>query len=116
MATNLALDDRLIDEARAVGGHKTEKEAVTAALRCERLRERLDAFDDVVAETVDHERAAAFFTACRAKGISPGAIDVLICAVAARHGLAIFTTDADFSRHAEILPLRLHQPAQGRHG
>ena len=32
MATNLALDDRLIDEARAVGGHKTKKEAVTAAL------------------------------------------------------------------------------------
>ncbi len=32
MATNLALDDRLIEEARAVGGHKTKKEAVTAAL------------------------------------------------------------------------------------
>lgn len=33
MPTNLAIDDRLIDEARAVGGHKTKKEAVTAALR-----------------------------------------------------------------------------------
>jgi hypothetical protein len=32
MATNLALDDRLIEEARSVGGHKTKKEAVTAAL------------------------------------------------------------------------------------
>ena len=32
MATNLALDDRLIDEARRAGGHKTKKEAVTAAL------------------------------------------------------------------------------------
>ena len=32
MATNLALDDRLIEEARAVGGHKTKKDAVTAAL------------------------------------------------------------------------------------
>jgi Arc/MetJ family transcription regulator len=32
MATNLAIDDRLIDEARTVGGHKTKKEAVTAAL------------------------------------------------------------------------------------
>ena len=32
MPTNLAIDDRLIDEARAVGGHKTKKEAVTAAL------------------------------------------------------------------------------------
>ncbi len=32
MPTNLALDDRLIEEARKVGGHKTKKEAVTAAL------------------------------------------------------------------------------------
>ena len=32
MATNLALDDRLIEEARRAGGHKTKKEAVTAAL------------------------------------------------------------------------------------
>lgn len=32
MATNLALDDALIEEARKTGGHKTKKEAVTAAL------------------------------------------------------------------------------------
>jgi Arc/MetJ family transcription regulator len=32
MATNLALDDRLIEEARRAGGHKTKKEAVSAAL------------------------------------------------------------------------------------
>lgn len=32
MATNLALDDKLIEEARRSGGHKTKKEAVTAAL------------------------------------------------------------------------------------
>lgn len=32
MATNLALDDKLIERARRAGGHKTKKEAVTAAL------------------------------------------------------------------------------------
>jgi len=32
MATNLALDDSLIEEARRAGAHKTKKEAVTAAL------------------------------------------------------------------------------------
>jgi len=32
MATNLALDDNLIEEARRAGCHKTKKEAVTAAL------------------------------------------------------------------------------------
>ena len=33
MATNLGLDDSLIDEARRVGKHRTKKEAVTAALQ-----------------------------------------------------------------------------------
>ena len=33
MATNLAIDDKLIDEARRIGSHVTKKEAVTAALR-----------------------------------------------------------------------------------
>ena len=33
MATNLAIDDRLIEEARKSGKHKTKKEAVTTALQ-----------------------------------------------------------------------------------
>jgi hypothetical protein len=33
MATNLAIDDKLIDEARRVGNYRTKKEAVTAALQ-----------------------------------------------------------------------------------
>ncbi len=33
MATNLALDDELINEARRLGGHKTKRDAVTAALQ-----------------------------------------------------------------------------------
>ena len=32
MATNLALDDELIEEARRIGKHATKKDAVTAAL------------------------------------------------------------------------------------
>ncbi len=48
MATNLALDDQLIEEARRAGQHKTKREAVTAALT-EYVRRRkqlriLDAF------------------------------------------------------------------------
>jgi hypothetical protein len=39
MATNLDLDDKLIEEARRAGGHRTKKEAVTAALE-EYLRYR----------------------------------------------------------------------------
>jgi len=33
MATNLALDDRLIEQAVKAGGHRSKREAVTAALR-----------------------------------------------------------------------------------
>ncbi len=33
MATNLALDDKLIIQAQKVGHHKTKKEAVMAALK-----------------------------------------------------------------------------------
>ncbi len=33
MATNLALDDRLIVQVQKAGAHKTKKEAVTAALK-----------------------------------------------------------------------------------
>jgi Arc/MetJ family transcription regulator len=33
MATNLDLDDKLIEEARELGSFKTKKEAVSAALR-----------------------------------------------------------------------------------
>jgi len=32
MATNLAIDDRLIEEAQNLGRHRTKKAAVTAAL------------------------------------------------------------------------------------
>lgn len=32
MATNLAIDDRLIEEARCIGNHKTKKAAVMEAL------------------------------------------------------------------------------------
>ena len=33
MATNLAIDDWLIDEAKAIGKHRTKKGAVTEALQ-----------------------------------------------------------------------------------
>ena len=39
MATNLALDDRLIEEARTIGKHQTKKAAVTEALE-EYIRKR----------------------------------------------------------------------------
>jgi hypothetical protein len=46
MATNLDIDDKLIDEARRVGNYKTKKEAVTAALdEFVRRRKQLEILD-----------------------------------------------------------------------
>ena len=39
MATNLAIEDRLLQQAKKVGGHKTKKAAVTEALE-EYIRKR----------------------------------------------------------------------------
>jgi len=32
MPTNLSIDDRLLEEARRIGNHRTKKETITAAL------------------------------------------------------------------------------------
>ena len=42
MATNLAIDDQLIEEARRIGGKKTKRETVTEALE-EYIRRRRQA-------------------------------------------------------------------------
>ena len=51
MATNLAIDDRLLEEARSIGGHRTKKATVTEALH-EYIQRRkqtkiIDLFDTV---------------------------------------------------------------------
>jgi hypothetical protein len=74
----------------------------------ERLREHLQPFEDAPLFREDYEEAARFNNRCRAAGVAGSAVDFLICAVAARRALAIFTTDADFGRYASIMPLQLH--------
>ena len=56
MATNLALDDRLIQKAKDIGKHKTRREAVTAALQEHiKKREQLRIFELV--GKIDYESA-----------------------------------------------------------
>jgi predicted nucleic acid-binding protein len=74
----------------------------------ERLRDHLRGFVDTDITGEDYEQAALFFNQCRAKGIQGSNTDFLICAIAARHEFEIFSTDKDFPRFAEILPITLH--------
>jgi predicted nucleic acid-binding protein len=62
----------------------------------------------------DHVQAARFFKVCRWHGITGSHVDMLICALAYRYDLPIFTTDPDFSGYARHLPIRLlHNPERG---
>jgi hypothetical protein len=72
------------------------------------LQRKLSSFAYLEIVPGDYDRAAAFFNACRAKGISGTPIDMLLCAVAERHNVPIFTTDTDFIHYAHVLPIRLH--------
>jgi predicted nucleic acid-binding protein len=76
----------------------------------ERLREALRAFPDEPLVTDDFEEAARASNVCRSSGIAGSAVDFLICAVALRRKLEIFTLDHDFDQYAKHLPLRLHEP------
>ena len=61
MATNLALDDALINQAVELGNHKTKKEAVTTALQeYIKLKKRREIFDLVgkVDYHDDHDQKA----------------------------------------------------------
>jgi predicted nucleic acid-binding protein len=73
------------------------------------LEVRLSAFPDIPLIAKDHVTAARFFNICRGKGVQGSNTDFLICAVAVRHRLAIFTTDKDFARYAKHLPIVLHR-------
>jgi len=78
----------------------------------EKLRLYLEPFPDLPIGTNDYEKAAEFFNLCRRNGIQGSNTDFLICAVAARHHLPIFTLDDDFNRYQHYLSVELHQPQE----
>lgn len=55
MATNLAIDDWLIDEAKNLGKHRTKKDAVTEALQ-EYIQRRKQAEIFNIFNTIDYDK------------------------------------------------------------
>lgn len=74
----------------------------------QKLRDILRVFTDIHLESSDFELAAEYSNTCCRKGVQGSDVDLLICAVAARHGFLIFTLDADFTHYAKILPVQLY--------
>ena len=72
------------------------------------VRDHLQRFVDLPITTEDYEEAASYYNRCRAKGIQGSSRDYLICALAVRYDLAIFTDDKDFTNYQKVLPIQLY--------
>jgi predicted nucleic acid-binding protein len=72
------------------------------------LREQMKAFSDYPVSSGDYEYAAELFNKFRSMGIQGSNTDFLICAVAMRSQLSIFTLDKDFYHFAKHVKLHLH--------
>ena len=81
---------------------------ISDEIKFKNLREKMRAFDDIEATTLDYERAAEIHNTCRRKGIQGSHIDYLICSVAQSNNYSIFTTDKDFEGYKNIIDLKLH--------
>ena len=73
----------------------------------EKLNKKLKYFENTSIIDEDYVQAAKFSNICRKKGIQGSHIDFLICSVAYRLKLQIFTTDKDFEYYQSCLPIRL---------
>ena len=100
----------LIEEGKAkiIGPIRQEVlSGIVSPTAYQTLRAHLGAFEDLPILTEDYERAAEIFNLCRSKGIQGSHIDFLICSIALRLKLEIFTTDKDFEHFATYIPINL---------
>ena len=73
------------------------------------LQVALGSFGYLEIVPLDYDEAARLFNECRSKSITSTPIDLLICVVAKRYDIPIFSTDPDFTYIAPHADLRLHQ-------
>lgn len=102
----------LVREGRALMAGPVRQELLSGVreeAQFERLRRSLAAFPDTALEEDDFVRAARFYNRCRKQGIIGGPIDLLLCAVASRARVAVFSTDRDFAHYGRHLPIQLHE-------
>jgi predicted nucleic acid-binding protein len=76
----------------------------------ETTRRHLATFADLPINTSDYEEAARLFNVCRSAGVQGSHIDFLICAVAIRNLVPVFTTDRDFEHYTRHIKVRLYEP------
>lgn len=74
----------------------------------ETLKVTLSYFENTPVLDEDYIAAAKFYNQCRQKGVQGSHIDLLICAVAVRLNIPIFTSDKDFGFYQQHLPIKLY--------
>lgn len=77
--------------------------------RYKKLRNKLRSFPNEQIIDADYESAAEYSNICRRKGIQGSHIDFLICAVATRLNMTIYTCDRDFTFYSQHLPISLYR-------
>ena len=113
LSRNTAELIELIKEARVeiIGAIRQEiLSGIKLKKQFEELRKHLKEFKEVEVITSDYEKAAEHFNTLRSKGIQGSNTDFLICAVAERLKIPIYTTDKDFLRFVKHLPIQLYIP------
>jgi len=68
---------------------------------------KLDGFNNYEIQLADHDLAAEYYNVCLKNGIQGSQTDYLICAVAYRYDMKIFTEDKDFKNYQKFLPVKL---------
>jgi hypothetical protein len=73
------------------------------------IKEKLSYFANTPILDSDYELAAEFSNKCRKKGVQGSHIDFLICAVANRIDIPIFTNDKDFEHYHNVISIKLYR-------
>ena len=79
-----------------------------------KLKEKLSFFENSPIQDSDYEMAAEMCNQCRRQGVQGSHIDFLICAVAKRLDVPIFTTDKDFFHYKKIISIKLFEIKPGQ--
>jgi predicted nucleic acid-binding protein len=70
---------------------------------------KLNGFNNYEVQLTDHDLAAEYYNICLSNGIQGSQTDFLICAIAHRFNLEIFTEDNDFNNYKKYLPIKLYK-------
>ena len=71
------------------------------------LEKKMIAFENTTTRDEDYIQAANFSNQCRINGVQGSPVDFLICAVAYRLEVKIYTADKDFFQYQKHIPIEL---------